>query len=168
MNKKILFLISLLSLSVILAGCTSTLGPETEVLSEDFEVIESSSGFIPEGQILGGSSPYYIEFNEADFNAALESQELVILNYYANWCPSCKTEDSEIREVFSEENLSDTVTIFRTSFRDSDTSEIEAATAKEYGIVSQGTKITFINGEFVEKNTGHYTKDQYIELLSKY
>ena len=161
-------LISLLSLLVILAGCAPTLGPEPEVLAEDFTLAESSTGFMPEGQVLGGSSPYYIEFNEADFNTALATQELVILNFYANWCPSCKAEDKEIRDAFREGNLSDTVVVFRTSFRDSDTSEFEKSLAEEYQVITQGTKIIFVNGVQVEKTPQHFSKEQYVELFSSY
>jgi thiol-disulfide isomerase/thioredoxin len=168
MNKKILFLSIIFILTLTFVGCSSTLGSEPEVLVDTFEIVESSSGFIPEGQILGGNSPYYIEFNEVDFKAALESQNLVILNYYANWCPSCKAEDREIREAFRSDNLPDTIAVFRTSFRDSDTTEIEALIAEEYGILSQGTKIVFVNGEQVDNIPRYYSKDQYLELFSNY
>ena len=161
--KKITF-ISLLAITLILAACSSA-GPEPDVITDNFEITQASTGFMPKGQILAGSNPYYIDFNEEDFNAALNSQKLVILNFYANWCPSCKQEDNQIREAIKETNLLDSTVIFRINYKDWDTSEKEKELAQKYQIITQGTKVMFVNGEQTQKTPQHYTKQQYLELL---
>ncbi len=160
--KKIKYTLIIL-FGLILAGCSNQITPEREIqYSNEMSLNEN---YFLEENIIAGNDPYYIEANQIDIDYAIENHKIVILNFYANWCPTCKSENEDISELISE-NLSKDISIFRVNFRDSDTSEYEESLAKKYQVITQGTKIIYINGEMNQKTPKHFTQEDYLELLN--
>ncbi len=107
-----------------------------------------------------------IEYTKADFDAALASNKLVVLYFYANWCPLCRAEFPKMQEAFVE--LSDNSVVgFRVNFNDNETSADEEALAREYGVAYQHTKVFIKNGERVLKAPDSWDKERYIEEINK-
>src|SRR3989344_3158424 len=55
------------------------------------------------GAVLAGTSAPVLDFNKTDYDAAIASDKLVVLYFYANWCPICKEETkNSLYPAFSE------------------------------------------------------------------
>ena len=104
------------------------------------------------GTILAGStnaSPL-IDFNQADYDKAIASDKLVVLYFYANWCPICRAELPHLESSFNQQTAKDIVG-FRVNFNDSDTDKNESDLADQYGVPYQHTKVFVKNGDVVLK-----------------
>ena len=82
---------------------------------------------------MAGKSALLFDFNKPDYDTAVKTDKLVVLYFYANWCPICKREQVDTFAAFNELNDPDLIG-FRVNFRDSDTDSDEEASAKEFGI----------------------------------
>ncbi len=118
------------------------------------------------GKILAGTASKYLEFNKADYESALKEKKKIVLNFYANWCPTCKAEEPEIFAAFN--GLKDESVIgFRVNFRDSNTDADEEALAKEFGISYQHTKVILKDGQKFGKWPDSWDKQRYLDEISK-
>jgi thioredoxin 1 len=125
-----------------------------------------ASGF--SGRVLAGSTTPYIEFNSKDYEQALSQGKVVILNFYANWCPSCKAEEPRAFKAFDSLNNADVVG-FRVNYKDSDTDESEQDLAKEFGITYQHTKVVIDkDGNRVVKSLENWDAQRYLLEASNY
>lgn len=115
---------------------------------------------------LAGSTTQYVEFSQEAYEKALSEEKVILLYFYASWCPTCKAEQPEIFEAFKSLNLENTIG-FRVNYKDSDTDEFETALAKKYGIAYQHTKVILVNGEQVLKAPDSWKKDRYVSELTK-
>lgn len=115
------------------------------------------------GNILAGSTSPYVEFNEADYQAALASGKTVVLYFYASWCPSCKAEQPETYAAF--ESLNEPQVIgFRVNYKDGE-SKAEQDLAREFGVSTQHTKVILRNGEQITKSISIWNRDKYINEI---
>ena len=118
------------------------------------------------GQILAGTTTKYLDFNKADYDKALKEKKKILLYFYANWCPTCKLEQSNTFAAFNEIKDSDLIG-FRVNYRDSDTNADEEALAKEFGVSYQHTKVILKNGQRVGKFPDSWDKQRYLDELAK-
>ena len=119
------------------------------------------------GKVLAGTSAKLLDFNKADYDKALASDNLVVLYFYANWCPSCKVEFPKMQSVF-DEIKSDKVVAFRVNYKDSETDKDEEALAKEFGVAYQHTKVFLKGGERVLKAPDSWEKERYLSEINKF
>ena len=121
----------------------------------------------PNTRILAGTTTPYIEFNKQDYQKALSENKIILLYFYANWCPLCKLEEPQTFAAFNELNKTDFIG-FRVNYKDSDTDEDEVELAKEFGVTYQHTKVIIKNGQRVLKAPDSWDKDRYLEEIKKY
>ncbi|MEX0621875.1 MAG: thioredoxin family protein [Candidatus Woykebacteria bacterium] len=124
----------------------------------------SAEGF--SGTLLAGSSSPLLSFEKADYDKALQTGKLIVLYFYANWCPTCREEFPKMEEVFDELEA-DEVIGFRVNFNDSDTDDDEVELAREFGIAYQHTKVFLKNGERILKSPESWEKERYIDEINK-
>src|SRR3989338_5666564 len=98
------------------------------------------------GNLLAGTASRYYEFNKADYDLALKENKIILLYFYANWCPICKVEEPKTFAAFSELN-NDKVIGFRVNYRDNEVDEFEEDLARKFGVSYQHTKIILKDGE---------------------
>lgn len=126
------------------------------------EAVTQNSG----SNILAGTTTTYQKFTKEEYEKAIMEDKVIILNFYANWCPSCKAEEPEAFEAFNSlEN--DNIIGFRVNYKDSDTDKDEEAIAREFGIAFQHTKVVLKGNEEIQKTLENWDSEKYVEELSK-
>jgi thiol-disulfide isomerase/thioredoxin len=91
-----------------------------------------ASGTIPQGTASGGQ---YIAYSPEGLGETSGTNR--ILYFYANWCPTCRPVDADLKERISE--IPAGVTIIRVNYNDTETDQDEKALAQKYGITYQHT-----------------------------
>ena len=121
-----------------------------------------------QGVLLAGSQRLpLIAFNEADYATALASGDLVVLYFYANWCPICRAEFPKMEAAFNE-LTGDGVVGFRVNYKDNETEDAEEALASQYGVAYQHTKVFVKNGQRVLKSPESWEQARYLSEIVSY
>lgn len=124
-----------------------------------------------QGKVLAGTIAPFLEFNQGDYEKTVASGKLVVLYFYANWCPVCKEEEPRIQKIFSgfmtEKKSFDQVVGFRVNYNDNETDKDEENLAREFGVAYQHTKVFVKNGQRVLKSPETWTNERYIEEINK-
>ena len=118
------------------------------------------------GKVLAGNSSPFLEFNREDYEKALESDKIIFLDFYANWCPICRAEEPEISDGF-DSLTTDKLVGFRVNFNDSDTDSDEKQLAKDFNVPYQHTKIFLKNGKEISRSVDQWDKDQFVKEINK-
>jgi len=100
------------------------------------------------GTVLAGSSSPLLDFKKADYDKASSAGKIIVLDFYANWCPICRAEALHIKTGFDSLKREDVVG-FRVNFNDSDTDQDEKDLAKNFQVPYQHTKVIIKNGKEV-------------------
>lgn len=117
------------------------------------------------GKVLAGTNTPYIDFNTKDYDEALKSNKIILLNFYANWCPICRAEQQDLFEGFNSLDF-ENVVAFRVNYKDSDTDTDEQALAKEFSVPYQHTKVILKDGKQVKKVTEQWNKEKLIQEMN--
>lgn len=136
--------------------------PAGAMMKKSAEMANTASSPI---RLAGIASPLY-EFDQAAYEQALQSNKLVALYFYANWCPTCKAEFPNMQKAFDVLST-DTVIGFRVNYKDSETSPAEEALAREFGIAYQHTKVFIRGSERLLKSPEQWTIDRYTQEINK-
>ena len=118
------------------------------------------------GAVLAGKSALLLDFKKADYDAAVKSDKLVVLYFYANWCPICKREFPVMQEVFNG-LITEAVVGFRVNYNDNETDADEKALARQFGVAYQHTKVFVKNGQRILKSPEGWDNKRYGIELSK-
>ena len=120
-----------------------------------------------EGKVLAGKTAPLLDFKKADYDKALTTNKVILLYFYANWCPICRVEaPNELYPAFNE-LTSDAVIGFRVNYNDSNTDEDEKALAREFAITYQHSKIILKNGKEVLKSLDTWDRNQYLSEIAR-
>lgn len=100
-----------------------------------------------------------IELTSETFDAeVLQSDRLVIVDFWATWCTPCRMLAPILEEIAAE----------RTDIKICKINVDEAQDiAEKYGVMSLPILIFFENGEAVNESLGLLSKDQLVSLLPK-
>ncbi len=119
------------------------------------------------GVMLAGKSSPLLDFTKADYEAAIKTDKLVVLYFYANWCPICKEEVKSALYPAFNELTTDKVIGIRINYKDSDTTPDEVELARQFGVSYQHTKVFLKNGKQVLKAPDSWNKMRYLEEINK-
>ena len=160
MNKAITILIIVLivggiGILLVLNSNRNSTVPQKEQATSS-EAGRKVEGY--QGNVLAGNSSPFLEFNKADYEKAKSEGKIILLDFYANWCPVCRAEAPELHAGFDELNNPNAVG-FRVNFNDSDTDSDEQALAREFNIPYQHTKVILKNGVEVSRSNEQWTRD---------
>lgn len=118
------------------------------------------------GAMLAGKSAPLLDFVKADYDAAIKTDTLVVLYFYANWCSICKAEFPITQEAFNELRT-DKVIGFRVNYNDDQTDNDEKNLAREFGVAYQHTKVFVKNGKRILKSPEGWDDKRYDMEISK-
>lgn len=118
------------------------------------------------GAVLAGKSASLLDFTKIDYDAAVKTDKLIVLYFYANWCPICKAEFPVMQEAFNELNT-DKVIGFRVNYNDNQTDNDEKNLAREFGVAYQHTKVFVKNGQRILKSPEGWDDKRYDVEINK-
>lgn len=116
--------------------------------------------------MLAGTNAPFIIFNQTDFKNALKLNKVIILDFYANWCPICRAEAPAIHAGFEEVNTNQIVG-FRVNYNDSETGKDEKDLARQYAVTYQHTKIILKNKKEVFRTLESWDKATFLQEVNK-
>ena len=148
MNKNILILTSL-AVIVLLGGLYFLTQVPTTKPNEDRILEEESPKMVdvPKGSNEVASDAY-VEYSPDTFNNLSEKKK--VLFFYASWCPTCKSADSDFNT--NSKKFPEDLVVIRINYNDSSTDDNEKALATKYGITYQHTFV------LVDENGNEITK----------
>lgn len=126
---------------------------------------QSAEGYT--GALLAGASAPLLDFVKSDYEKAKASDKLVVLYFYANWCPICKVEVANALYPAFNELTDERVIAFRVNYNDSDTDADEMALAREFGVGYQHTKVFLKDGKRILKSPEGWDKARYLSEINK-
>lgn len=103
---------------------------------------------------------YYV-FSQKDYDQALKSDKLIFLDFYAAWCPICRSEEPDLKAGFNKLN-SDSVIGFRVNY-DSEKDLV----AKLY-VPHQHYKVVIRDEKILLKSGDAWSTDTFVAQLSKF
>ena len=188
MNQKF-FLVLLLIAVIVIAGCASrqlktgdkTLPDGTIVKPDGTMILPNDTMIEPQkndtmmssenqskysGTVLAGSSAPLIDFNKVDYDTAVKSNKVVVLYFYASWCPICKAEVPQLYSAFNELKT-DKVIGFRVHYNDGQDNNDAKALAQQLQVPYQHTKVFLKNGQVTLKSPETWNKDRYLNEINK-
>lgn len=118
------------------------------------------------GTVLAGTAAPLLDFNKADYEKALTTHKLIVLYFYANWCPICKVEFPQTEAAFNALSNKNVIG-FRVNFNDSDTDQDEVALARQFGVSYQHTKIFVKDNARVLKSPESWDTARYLAEITK-
>lgn len=119
-----------------------------------------------ETKVLATKNSSFVEFNQKDYETALNEGKIVYLEFYANWCPICRAQEEDIIEGINKLTRAD-VAGFRVNFKDDQTDENEKALATKYKIPYQHHKIVLKDGKVVIDSAETWDVQTLISKLTK-
>ncbi len=90
-------------------------------------------------------------FDQAAFDKAVAAGEPVVVQFHADWCPTCKTQTPLVSQVMAEPKMK-SVTLFVADF------DKEKALKKALKVSTQSTFVVFKGGKEVSRSTGETTQ----------
>ncbi|GAB6991553.1 thioredoxin [Paenibacillus pini] len=101
-----------------------------------------------------------VNVSDQSFNAEIEGQGIVMVDFWAPWCGPCKMIAPILDELSTE--VGDSVKIAKLNVDDN------PETASRFGVMSIPTLIFFKDGQPVDKVVGLNSKDSLKNILAKH
>jgi len=155
MNKIVIGLGLLLI--VFLVGCGQSQVQTSETSRAD------ASG----DQSGGVSGNDFIRYEKGKYDQSVADGKVVLLDFSANWCPTCRIEDPKIAAAVSELNNPNLVA-YLVHFNDDETNDEDKAIARDFGVTYQYTKVIVKDGEQVLKSLEPWNKERALSELNRF
>lgn len=172
MKKHLKTITLVIFCGLVLAGCShlsKSAGPISNPLVNKSQDAGSFNQNEPEGKmvagykgkVIAGEASPLLEFNQEDYDKAVSSGKLVVVYFYANWCPICRQETANSLYPFFNELKRDNVIGFRVNFKDSDTDKDEQQLARDLNAPYQHFKVLIRNGKTLISSPEEWNKTRY-------
>ena len=99
-------------------------------------------------------------FDKAAFERALAEGKPVIVDFFADWCPTCKAQKPHVQSLLGEPKMKE-VTLFIADY------DKEKDLKKVLRVTQQATFVVFKGGKEVGRSTGQTKKEDLAALFGK-
>jgi thioredoxin 1 len=103
---------------------------------------------------VAGEEPY----SAATFDRLLGNGQPVVVDFHADWCPTCRAQAPIVRELLSTPELKN-VTVLIANY------DTELALRKSLNVAKQSTLVVFRHGKEVARSSGDTTRNGLAALL---
>ncbi len=101
-----------------------------------------------------------VPFNQAQFEQALAAGKPVVVDFAADWCPTCRAQKPLIAAILQQPEMAP-VTLFVANF------DTENELKKSLHVFSQSTLVVFKKGKEVTRSTGQTHQDVLRTVLAQ-
>ena len=116
----------------------------------------AAAGLLAASFCQAGELPY----DKAGFDAALAQGKPVIVDFRADWCPTCRVQKPIVESLLKEPKRKD-VTLFLADFA------TEKELKRQLRVSQQSTFIVFKGGKEVARSTGQTQRDAIAEVFDQ-
>ncbi|MBI5226731.1 redoxin domain-containing protein [Candidatus Micrarchaeota archaeon] len=114
-----------------------------------------------------GQKAVYVPFTQASYDAARTAGKLIFLEFYANWCPTCKQQEPQIEAAF-QKGIPANVAGYRVNYNDDETDENEKNLARQFGVSYQHTHVILDGaGSVKTKSLEFWSSDMVAQEIQK-
>ncbi len=183
MVSKIGFIgVAFLCVILLLSGCATNKSAQTPAIADDSALVANEKmakedaaekTAMAEKEATAGKdaiakdNSFYKPFSKSEYDAAIASQKIIFLEFYANWCPSCAAQKPINEGAFASAQIPKNVAGFQVNYKDSDTDADEVVLAKQFGITYQHTRVVLkVDGSVSGKSTGNIGEEQILAMLT--
>jgi thioredoxin 1 len=99
-------------------------------------------------------------FSNAAFESAAQSGKPVLVEFHADWCPTCRAQEKVVNTLVGQTDFSNVI-VLRVLF------DIEKDVLKRFQVRQQSTLILFKDGKEVTRAVGETSADAIADLLKK-
>jgi thiol-disulfide isomerase/thioredoxin len=99
-------------------------------------------------------------YDKAAFDRAMAEGRPVIVDFYADWCPTCKAQKPHVLSILGEPRMKD-VTLFVADY------DKEKDLKKALRVTQQSTFVVFKGGKEVGRSTGQTRREDLAALFAK-
>ncbi|MEO8752023.1 MAG: thioredoxin family protein [Casimicrobiaceae bacterium] len=101
-----------------------------------------------------------LPYDKTAFDKALAEGRPVIVDFFADWCPTCKAQKPHVQSLLGEARMKD-VTLFIADY------DKEKDLKKALRVTQQATFVVFKSGKEVGRSTGQTKKEDLAALFAK-
>ena len=101
-----------------------------------------------------------LPYEKAAFDKALADGKPVIVDFFADWCPTCKAQKPHVQSLMGAPKMKD-VTLFIANY------DTEKDLKKALRVSQQSTFVVFKGGKEVGRSTGQTKKEDLAALFGK-
>lgn len=121
-----------------------------------FRFFSAAAVFLCAAAAFAGELPY----DKVAFEKALAEGKPVIVDFFADWCPTCKAQKPHVQSLLGEPKLKH-VTLFIADY------DKEKDLKKALRVSQQSTFVVFKGGKEVGRSTGQTAKEDLAALFGK-
>ncbi len=153
-NSSFYSLIALLVVGVIAVTAYSSLASdEAEEVAHSSTTTMMEDSSKPQMAALGLQ-----EYSKSAYEKALSDGKTVLLDFHADWCPTCVENAPKLESALSQLNDS-SIIAFKANY------DTESELKRQFGIYSQASFILLKEGKVVQKAFGPLSVEQFKDLL---
>lgn len=160
MNTKLIIAVVIIIFAI--GGIFFWTNQQREFQEQQREERQENQELTEPQKLAGTVSPYY-EFTQIAYEQALSENKIILLYFYADWCPICAREQQDDTLPAFNELQNENLIGFRVHYNDNKVTSSEEALAKQFGITYQHTKVILKNGQQILKDLNSWNKAKYLE-----
>ena len=125
-------------------------------MSQQSRLLAAIALFVAATAGLAGELPY----DKSAFDKAVADGKPVIVDFFADWCPTCKAQKPHVQSILKQEKMKG-VTLFIANY------DKEKDLKKALRVTEQSTFVVFKGGKEVGRSTGQTKKEELAALFGK-